>query len=412
MEQAGLLDPAGRRRQRRMEAARALCREAETSSPPPESGSTRRCASCRDSSTPGTSRRSRSGTNCGEACCKRNWPWPERRWRSPGPIRPASRKTRRTLRRRPSNTGRFSTSTTAIWPAFTPAWARPAAGRNWARPMQAMAVFVELLTQPDEPEALAVLKNQTTLAALETTLLPAVGKQREALAIYKAWQASPSAVGQSSDGAVPAIRYLAGEAAWQYARSLRADDQEQAALRRECLHTAQEAFAAAAALAGPLSGEGESPAVRSALGRPGGEAPAADHVCRRPRPRRRRPGTARPGRRRGEAGPGAAGESAACRRPAGGGPRLHAGDGAARRQRADGRPPFAALRVGVSRLQGGQAARGGGVGRGRGPAGPRPSEGPAGRRRGDGRLRFAFQPGRRRAAASGRRRGGCWPSPA
>ena len=121
-----------------------------------------------------------------------------------------------------------------------------------------MAVFVELLSQPDGPEALAVLKNQTTLAALETALLPGVGKPREALAIYKAWQASPSAVGQSSDGAVAAIRYLAGEAAWQYARSLRADDQEQAALRRECLHTAQEAFAAAAAEPGPYQAKAKA----------------------------------------------------------------------------------------------------------------------------------------------------------
>ena len=118
--------------------------------------------------------------NCGEACCKRNWPWPEQQWRSPGPIRPPRRRTRRTLRGAQQYGAIFDNHHSDLAGLY----ARLGQARCWKELGQtdaAMAGFVEMLTQPDEPEALALLENETTLAALETSLLPAVRKQRERL---------------------------------------------------------------------------------------------------------------------------------------------------------------------------------------------------------------------------------------
>jgi len=90
--------------------------------------------------------------------------------------------------------------------------------RELGQTEQALAAFKELLAQPDEPEALAALRRQALILALQTALLPKVNKHDEALALYQAWERS-SRLGEELGAEILAIRYLAGEAALQSARS-------------------------------------------------------------------------------------------------------------------------------------------------------------------------------------------------
>jgi hypothetical protein len=119
---------------------------------------------------------------------------------------------------------------------------------------KAFAIFEGLLVWPDEPEALRTLKTRAAVAALETALLPGVNKYKEALDISRKWQQAaeyPLAGGGESAGEEGlAIRFLGGEAALAYARSLAGGGPEQARLRQECLAAAKENFAAVAAAAG------------------------------------------------------------------------------------------------------------------------------------------------------------------
>ena len=369
MAEAGLLDPAGRRRQRRMEAARTVCREAETLLAASAERLDAALAKLPRFIDPRDKAKVQERDELRRSLLETQLALAGAAMEIARTFPPGESENKANLAGAAKQYG-------AIFDKhhndLAGLYARLGQARCWkelGQTDQAMAVFVELLSQPDGPEALAVLKNQTTLAALETTLLPGVAKPREALAIYKAWQASPAAAGQSSDGTVAAIRYLAGEAAWQYARSLRADDQEQAALRRECLHTAQEAFAAAAAQPGPYQAKAKARLSDPLLGAAAAKLPA--------------PTTFADARDRATAALGRLALAEDEEKPVKGlpeTPRLVAARREAiractlamdsRRQRGDGRPPFAALRVGVSRLQGGQAAGGDGVGRGRGPAGP------------------------------------------
>jgi hypothetical protein len=110
---------------------------------------------------------------------------------------------------------------------------------------RALALFTELLAQPNEPEALALLKSQTTRLALESALAPRVGKYREALAIYEAWQRAPHH-DESASAESLAIQYFAGEAALYDARRLHPQDKDQGPLRSQRLQTARRAFAAVA----------------------------------------------------------------------------------------------------------------------------------------------------------------------
>jgi hypothetical protein len=115
---------------------------------------------------------------------------------------------------------------------------------------KSLGIFGELLAQPDEPEALALLKTQTTLLAMETALSPAARKYREALAIFDSWQRAAHS-SEASLAESMAIRFLAGEAALKYARTLSEDDKEQSPVRSECLRVARRSFANVAAKPNP-----------------------------------------------------------------------------------------------------------------------------------------------------------------
>ena len=137
---------------------------------------------------------------------------------------------------------------------------------------RALAMFAELLEQPDEPEALALLKSQTTLLAMETTLLPAANKYREALAIYDAWRRVAHDDGPPSADAL-AIKYYAGEAALRYARSLSQFDKDQASLRQECLNIARQTLAEVAARPGEYQAQAKARLADPLLGIPPAQLP-------------------------------------------------------------------------------------------------------------------------------------------
>jgi len=103
---------------------------------------------------------------------------------------------------------------------------------------QAMVAFKELLAQPDEPEALAALRRQSLLLALQTALLPKVSKHDEALALYQAWERS-SRHGEDPGAEILAIRYLTGEVALQSARSPQRDAKDTALRRSEKINLAR-----------------------------------------------------------------------------------------------------------------------------------------------------------------------------
>jgi hypothetical protein len=136
----------------------------------------------------------------------------------------------------------------------------------------ALAMFAELLAQPDEPEALALLKSQTTLLAMETALSPGAKKYREALAIYDAWQRVARNDGPPGADAL-AIQYYAGEAALRYARSLSRLDKDQAPLRQECLDIARQTLAAVAARPGEYEAPAKARLADPLLGIPPAQLP-------------------------------------------------------------------------------------------------------------------------------------------
>ena len=128
--------------------------------------------------------------------------------------------------------------------------------KELGQPDQALAMFAELLPEPDEPETLAPLRAQATRLAMETALSPDVEKYREAMEFYDLWQRAER--GEPAGPEVPALHYLAGQAALQYARSLREDDKDQAALRAECLSTARKTLALVADQSGPYQSKAKA----------------------------------------------------------------------------------------------------------------------------------------------------------
>ena len=98
----------------------------------------------------------------------------------------------------------------------------------------ALAIFDELLLQPDEPKAFRDFKARTVVLALETCLLPEAKRYKEALARAEAWLESARADEETSPDGL-AIRYRAGTAALELAGPLAENDPQ----RREYQRTAR-----------------------------------------------------------------------------------------------------------------------------------------------------------------------------
>jgi len=89
---------------------------------------------------------------------------------------------------------------------------------------KALEVFDELLeTLPDKPEPFRVLKTQALLLAIQTHLSPDVKQYKEAVAKARAWEKSARVEEEQSPEGL-SIRYLAGAASLELARTLPQDD--------------------------------------------------------------------------------------------------------------------------------------------------------------------------------------------
>lgn len=102
---------------------------------------------------------------------------------------------------------------------------------------KALEAFGELLMQPDEPAAFRTLKNKTLILALETYMLPSVKNYKAAMDRVAKWEESARGSEISSEDGL-AIRFLGGQAALQYAKSLKPDEEG----RKEALIEAKKAF--------------------------------------------------------------------------------------------------------------------------------------------------------------------------
>ncbi len=156
--------------------------------------------------------------------------------------------------------------------------------KELGQPDRALVMCVDLLAVPGESEALAPLRAQATRLAMETALAPGVGKYREAMAFYEAWQRATGG-GEPAGPETPAIHFFAGQAALQCARSLPGDDKDQAALRADCLRTAGQTLAALAERPGPYQSQAmallSDPLLRGHRGKlaePAGFAQARDRA--------------------------------------------------------------------------------------------------------------------------------------
>lgn len=103
----------------------------------------------------------------------------------------------------------------------------------------AMRVFSEILAQPDEPAAIRELKNKALALFLETAIMPQVKRYREAVAMYREWDAAVRP-GEGDDDDALAVRYFGGKAALDAARAVHGD--EAAHERTENLRVARDAL--------------------------------------------------------------------------------------------------------------------------------------------------------------------------
>jgi tetratricopeptide (TPR) repeat protein len=104
---------------------------------------------------------------------------------------------------------------------------------------KAFEAFEDLLSQPSEPQAFRVLRNKALVLLLETALLPKVKAYKKALDGAQKWEEAARGSEESSPEGL-AIKYLAGEAALEYAQML--TDKKDAATRKQMLAAARKRF--------------------------------------------------------------------------------------------------------------------------------------------------------------------------
>ncbi len=124
---------------------------------------------------------------------------------------------------------------------------------------KAFAIFEELLDLPDDPADFHALRGKAAVQALETSLRPEVKKYKQGLDIARRWigdDHSPPASGEID----LAIRYLGGEAALAYAKTLPATSVEQREMQAQQIDWARRQFNIVVAAAEPASSGGRPPA--------------------------------------------------------------------------------------------------------------------------------------------------------
>ena len=102
--------------------------------------------------------------------------------------------------------------------------------------------------------------------ALQIDLLPQVKKYRDAWTVYENWEMSTERSGESA-ALIPAIKYLGGEAALEFARGLDPGDADEGWRRKEYLKLRQGVVYDCRELSRRVSAPRASEAGRSAAGR-------------------------------------------------------------------------------------------------------------------------------------------------
>ncbi|MHC4177371.1 MAG: hypothetical protein ACYSWU_07685 [Planctomycetota bacterium] len=102
---------------------------------------------------------------------------------------------------------------------------------------KAFEVLEDLLAQPSEPKEFRLLKSKTLILLLEMVLLPEVKQYKKALDEAQQWEKEARGAEESSPEGL-AIKYLAGEAALEYAKTLKGKKNEDA--RRKVLADAKQ----------------------------------------------------------------------------------------------------------------------------------------------------------------------------
>ena len=85
---------------------------------------------------------------------------------------------------------------------------------------KAMTILDEVMAKQEDDEGFHRVRSVATVLALQTALLPQVKKYKEAVGIYRNWEKNIARRGESTEEAL-AIKCLGGEAALEYARSLK-----------------------------------------------------------------------------------------------------------------------------------------------------------------------------------------------
>jgi hypothetical protein len=127
---------------------------------------------------------------------------------------------------------------------------------------KAFAIFEKLLVGPDDPADFHAIRGKATVQALETALEPEIKKFKPAVDIARHWLESDRPRPTSGDVDV-AIRFLGGEAALDYARTLPAASSD---LRTQQLDWARQQFQIVAAAEGPYQAKARSRLLDPALG--------------------------------------------------------------------------------------------------------------------------------------------------
>ncbi len=154
---------------------------------------------------------------------------------------------------------------------------------------KAFAIFEELLGLPDHPDDFHTLRGKAAIQAMEISLRPEVKKYKRGLDIAQRWiggnhpQASPGEVRTTSAEVDLTIRFLGGEVAMAYTKTLSAASIEQSGLRTQQIDWARQQFNIVAAAVGPYQAKAKIHLLNPALGRaetiePGTFADARNHA--------------------------------------------------------------------------------------------------------------------------------------
>lgn len=103
---------------------------------------------------------------------------------------------------------------------------------------KAYEILREIMIQREDEDSLRRMRTAATVVALQIMLLPQRKQYKEAVDIYRDWEQATAREGDSNAEAL-SVKYLAAEAALEYARGLNPDDSRQADTRKECLQIAR-----------------------------------------------------------------------------------------------------------------------------------------------------------------------------